>query len=66
MTIKGMGNVYGKWAYICPDCNKYMVNKLYKSLLAEINTNNCKKDIIHIIGNAESLLNQLKDQNNDK
>jgi hypothetical protein len=42
MTIKGVGNVYGKWAYICPGCNKYMVNKLYKSLLAEINTHKCK------------------------
>lgn len=42
MTIKGIGNVYGKWAYICQDCNKYMTNKLYKSLLAEINTHKCK------------------------
>lgn len=30
-----------------------------------INPENCKKDIIHIIGSAESLLNQLKEPNNE-
>lgn len=41
MTIKGIGNVCGKWAYVCPDCNKYMFSKFYKSLLAEITTHKC-------------------------
>ena len=40
--------------------------KLLEMLERLVNPKNCKKDIIHIIGNAESLLNQLKDQNNDK
>ena len=40
--------------------------KLQEVLERLVNPDNCKKDIIHIIGNAESLLNQLKDQNNDK
>ncbi|AAW67510.1 hypothetical protein [Listonella phage phiHSIC] len=40
--------------------------KLRKILERLVNPENCKKDIIHIIGNAESLLNQLKEQNNDK
>ena len=40
--------------------------KLREILERLVNPENCKKDIIHIIGNAESLLNQLKGQNNDK
>jgi len=40
--------------------------KLREVLERLVNPDNCKKDIIHIISNAESLLNQLKDQNNDK
>lgn len=40
--------------------------KLREVLESLVNPENCKKDIIHIIGNAESLLNQLKDQSNDK
>lgn len=40
--------------------------KLREILERLVNPENCKKDIIHIIGNAESLLNQLKEQNNDK
>ena len=39
--------------------------KLREILERLVNPENCKKDIIHIIGNAESLLNQLKEQNND-
>ena len=35
--------------------------KLREILESLVNPGNCKKDIIHIIGNAESLLNQLKD-----
>ena len=35
--------------------------KLREILERLVNPENCKKDIIHIIGNAESLLNQLKD-----
>ena len=40
--------------------------KLRKVLERLVSPGNCRKDIIHIIGNAESLLNQLKDQDNDK
>lgn len=40
--------------------------KLREVLERLVNPENCKKDIIHIIGNAESLLNQLNEQNNDK
>lgn len=40
--------------------------KLREALERLVNPDNCKKDIIHIIGNAESTLNQPKDQNNDK
>lgn len=40
--------------------------KLREVLERLVNPDNCKKDIIHVIGNAESILNQLKDQNNEK
>lgn len=35
--------------------------KLREVLEKLVNPDNCKKDIIHVIGNAEQLLNQLKD-----
>lgn len=40
--------------------------KLREILERLVNPGNCKKGIIHIIGNAESLLNQLKEQQNEK